>query len=309
MRAVLSSDVSKVQQYLKKMKGVAAEFIGLVNRVNLHGNTALIHAASIEPSTDNSNAIAKLLIETPGVNVNVVGGHGETALMAAAKHHNAWLVSKLARVPGINANCFDIYGRTALSIVASYMSLGDDRWSYEQAETACKAILAIPDIDVNLKLGFNRSDLILLDTRDLRIFKLILSHPGMDVNARNGTGNTVYSGLDVHDPRLDLILDHPGVVINRSRYYSSEPLILKLTRQVIKYVEEARKDAHLTEPLFTLEKVTRASGGADMIDAIFLVADCSLKFEQKMQILNGAFPQRARQIHGTKYFSLLKKFL
>ncbi len=130
-------------------------------------------------------ACLKLLLATPGIDVNKENGLGWTPLAEAAMSGHAECVKLLLAVPGINVNKGNEY-KTPLHIILE-----------TNKNIECiKLLLAAPGIDVN-ELGdyngqFSCTPLYLAaQENEVEIVKLLLAVPGINVNKANTLGDTL----------------------------------------------------------------------------------------------------------------------
>ena len=115
--AVEAGDMSKVKDLLRNPKRCPINNVG---RKREHRNLIPLYIAII----CDHRAILKLLLNTPGIDVNKrFGADPETVLHRTVKEcgwSRRWAIEILLQVPGIDVNYVDRYGRTALGMTPHY---------------------------------------------------------------------------------------------------------------------------------------------------------------------------------------------
>ena len=117
------------------------------------GNAAVHEAAE----RGNSAGWMRQVLATPGVDVNLRGSKGETALCKASHLGYYEVVSLLLGAPGIDVNKADEGGQTPL-------------WwaSWEGHTEVVKVLLAAPGIDVNKANNDGKTPLSVADNAEIR---------------------------------------------------------------------------------------------------------------------------------------------
>ena len=172
-----------------------------VNRANVRGVTPLFAA-----SQDGRAAIVRLLIDAPGVDVNLVNSEGDTPLNVASYFGHAACVERLLRAPGIDANAS---GPNAPLHAAA-----------QQGHAAIvAALLGASGVDVN-RLDVDRATplLVAAEQGHAAIVASLLAAPGVAVNLGDGDGTTplLVAAENGHAATVALLLAAPGVDVNRA---------------------------------------------------------------------------------------------
>lgn len=118
----------------------------------------------------NREASLKMLLDTPGIRVNKKNKKGWTALHLAAKHDSAESIEKLLNTPGIRVNKKTTRGWTALHLAAKYDSID-----------SVEILLNHPDIQVNKKTDSGKTALHIATEygNNIVTVKLLLATPGI----------------------------------------------------------------------------------------------------------------------------------
>ncbi|MBQ2379866.1 MAG: ankyrin repeat domain-containing protein [Akkermansia sp.] len=88
--------------------------------INLPGGSSTRRYIPLLRACELGNtACVQVILEQPGVNVNMADETGETSLMKAVKHNHTDCVAQLLAAPGIDVNATNKYGYTALISAAS----------------------------------------------------------------------------------------------------------------------------------------------------------------------------------------------
>ena len=108
--ATENGDAEKIRKILSK---------GKVD-INLPGGSSTRRYIPLLRACELGNtACVQVILEQPGVNVNMADETGETSLMKAVKHNHTDCVAQLLAAPGIDVNATNKYGCTALISAAS----------------------------------------------------------------------------------------------------------------------------------------------------------------------------------------------
>jgi ankyrin repeat protein len=151
-------------------------------------------------------AIVKVLVDTPGVDLNSKGQLGRTPLALAAKNGHEAVVKLLVSTPGVGLNSRDKGDRTPFAWAAS-----------NGHEAIIKVLVDTPGVDLNSKGQLGRTPLALAakDGHEA-IIKLLVNTPGIDINSKDKDDRTPLA-LAVEKGReaiVKLLVSTPGVDLN-----------------------------------------------------------------------------------------------
>ncbi|MDR2371741.1 MAG: ankyrin repeat domain-containing protein [Puniceicoccales bacterium] len=153
-----------------------------------------------------------------GVNVNVTGRIGRTALIEAAASDRPAVVGVLVNTPGILVNAQDNGGRTALHWAAA-----------NECPEVARVLVNAPGILVNARDGKGLTALHLAAASGHpKVVSVLVNAPGILVNAQDGEGRTALhwatewlSGYDNSCNRLinsqktaEVLVNAPGINVN-----------------------------------------------------------------------------------------------
>jgi ankyrin repeat protein len=125
--------------------------------------------------------VVKLLARTPGVNINLQDKKGVTPLGVAISSNHVKIAKFFASLPNIEANSRDSFHFTPLAW-AVMLSRG----------RILKSMLTIDSIDVNAPVNSSSITPLIfaVDQGNEKIVKILLSHPGINLGAKNLRGDT-----------------------------------------------------------------------------------------------------------------------
>lgn len=166
------------------------------------GKTAL-HLAAQGPSLE----CLKLLLNSPGININSRDKTGRTPILLAAKTGNTINLLHLLSVSGIDALCTNNQGSNAIHLAV------------EEGHKECLVVLLNSSHNINPSI-LNKSGMdairIAVKYSYLECLKTLLAHPGMKVNQRSPSGENIWH-IAVKHGRPDilaLLLEQPHVPLN-----------------------------------------------------------------------------------------------
>jgi ankyrin repeat protein len=171
---------------------------------------------------DGHEAVVRLLLNVPGVDVNLSDKDGDAPLSAAVLNGHEAVVRLLLNVPGVDVNSSNKYGNTPLSLA-----------TLNGHEAVVRLLLNVPCIDVNSPNN-NGSTPLSLAARDGHeaVVRLLLDVPGADTNSSNNNGDTPLSlaARKCHEAIVRLLLNVPGVDVNSSNQNGDTPLSFAASR-------------------------------------------------------------------------------
>lgn len=174
-----------------------------VNAKNQYGDTAL-YSAIIK----NNKEIVELLLNQPGIDINIKSNDGRTALMEAASDEKRKdIVKLLLSKPNININAQDSHGQTALMMATSPGNLKIVELLFTN----------LPQINVNLQNKYGLTALMLaINFNHNEIAKLLLNQSNIDVNLYDNQRNTALALAIKNENKetTELLLNHPNININ-----------------------------------------------------------------------------------------------
>ncbi len=180
------------------------------------GWTALMWACA-----QGHNEIVRLLLATKGTNINTVAKEGGTALTLAISHNREpELIRLLLSVPDIDVSLTDGNGWTALHAAAA-------RGDRAILELLCR----IDRITINARTNLNLTPLhIAISENRIEGVRFLLSCPGIDVNAHDGSGTIIHHVGPNRIEILRLLVMAPGIDLNARNSTGETPVM-----QAIKY--------------------------------------------------------------------------
>jgi ankyrin repeat protein len=160
-------------------------------------------------------AIVKLLLERPDIEVNSKDPYGRTPLLYAVRNGHEAIVKLLLERPDIEVNSKDPYGWTPLLYAAK-----------NGHEAIVKLLLERPDIEVNSKDGDWTPLLYAAENGHEAIVKLLLERPDIEVNSKDPYGWTplLYAVRNGHEAIVKLLLERPDIEVNSKDGWT--PLLL-----------------------------------------------------------------------------------
>ena len=150
-----------------------------MNSRDREGKTALMW--SIETG---NKSIAKFLLKQPGIDVNIIDAHGDSALYLAFMNQEDEVLKLILKTKNVDVNCKSPDDMAVFHLAVEHAILDGD-------VQIVQMFLAHKDLDVNLvDIPTRATPLTVAITNEhVEVVKLILAHPQVDVNRRNGYGN------------------------------------------------------------------------------------------------------------------------
>ncbi len=196
-----------------------------INTQDNKGRTALMLAAR-----DGKAEIVDLLLEHKKINVNIQENVGCTALTFAAMRGHEKIVKMLLKHPDININLQDNQEFTALmwAIFPFYTFEFFKPQSFsEEFQKSLKAL----ENDCQYKKSKKKLDA-LNTSQQVRLIKLLLKHPDIDINAKCIVKNTaLYFAVGGNCKEIvNLLLQHKKIDVNMPNVFGVTPLIIAADR-------------------------------------------------------------------------------
>jgi ankyrin repeat protein len=207
----------------KKYVDIAKELLktpGIeVNIQGPYGNTALNLAIIYD-----LDSIADELLNIPGININLPGNNHDTALISAIKDRKHGIVNKMLKLPGIIFDLKDRDGHTALmSLIIFY--------NKENFNT----LIEKDGIGINLTDNDEDTALILcLPINSKNIFDKLLKVPGININLQNKKGeNALMIAIEFNRNNYFSmeLLNVPGININLQNKGGKNALMIAIVNR------------------------------------------------------------------------------
>ena len=218
-----------------------------VNIKNRHEETALHTVCFL-----NLIEIAKLFLKRKDLILDDKNDRGMTPLDLAIKNKGYDIILLLLKKSKINKNeyFFNVCKKADIDIVNFFLQNASINVNYRNEkkisclDIACsnsnleviKILLNHPDIDVNIKNGINyksNSLYYMCKYNHIEIVKLFLEHPDIDVNTINDFEKTTCLGnacFSENEEIVKLLLSHPKINVNIKNKYGLTPLHSAFTK-------------------------------------------------------------------------------
>lgn len=179
-----------------------------------------------------------------GINVNIQGNFGNTALILAVIAGRIEAVKLLLAAPGIDVNIKSDYRMSALNYAADKM--------HNEIE---ELLLKSPGVDVNIQNQQGETALIWAVLRlNTKFLELLLSIPGIDVNIQDNEGNTalIYAVWNNLLNVTKLLLAMPDIDVNIKNNNNKTALDLAANAEIKKMLQEfiLKKNEKLIEKAY-----------------------------------------------------------
>ncbi|CAI4212120.1 unnamed protein product [Parascedosporium putredinis] len=175
--------------------------VDTINSKDDNGQTTLSLAARY-----GHEAIVKLLVAIPGVNINSKDDNGRTPLSYAAMNGYEPVAKLLVAIPGVDVNSKDDNGRTPLSYAAM-----------NGYESVAKLLVTIPRVNVNSKDNSGRTPFSYAAMNGYEsVAKLLVTIPRVNVNSKDNSGRTPLSWAAIfgHKSMAKLLVAMPRVDVD-----------------------------------------------------------------------------------------------
>ncbi|OBT72674.1 hypothetical protein VF21_08561 [Pseudogymnoascus sp. 05NY08] len=182
-----------------------------VNSKTINGGTPLWLAA-----WNGHEEVVKLLLATASVDVNSTNINGDTPLSLAVWNRREGVVKLLLATASVNVNSKNIIDETPLLIAAR-----------NRREEAVKLLLATASINVNCKNTDSETPLLLAAANgNKEVVRLLLATASVDVNSMANSGETALSlaAWKGHEEVVKLLLATARVDVNSMNYGGGTPL-------------------------------------------------------------------------------------
>jgi ankyrin repeat protein len=198
-RAAASNNVALVRRVLRR---AAHNSKFDINQATVTGGTALIYA-----SQHGSDDALKILLQFPGINVNLPLHNGRTPLFMACQSGHVFCVQHLLNVPGIKVNKAKDTGETPLLIAC------------QEGYMECViSLMSHPTIKVDqaTKNGRTPLQMACYGGHVHVVNALLVSSLGVDINKRKMQGSTALwlASQRGHSEVVKSLLIHQGIRVN-----------------------------------------------------------------------------------------------
>lgn len=159
---------------------------------------AMVAAGSQHMSAANYGNIVKLLLQKPGIKIDMMSRKGNTAFHIAAQSGNHIMIKFLLQIPGIDVNIKNRNLETPLILAARC-----------GCEESVKLLLKVPEININAKNVIGTTALwYACHTENTNILKLLLEFPDIEFHS-------IY-GVKLNDQNENLITNKIDELIKKA---------------------------------------------------------------------------------------------